>query len=270
LSKAKNCNIEIISIGNELLLGNTINTNASWIAARATAEGATVTRIITVGDQLVEITKAIQESRRRRPDLIITTGGIGPTFDDMTIKAVAKAVRRKLRVNPTALTMIKQHYSDKFQRPVKITKARLKMAILPVGGIAIPNPVGTAPGVLIKIKQASIYCLPGVPSEARAIFRESIAAQIRLRTRSRYLERWIRVSGVMESTLAPIIDQAMRRWPEVYVKSHPRGFEGERTPHIDLHFSKFSSNSKKARKEMEAAVGFMTMKLRGLNARISI
>lgn len=270
LSKVKDCNIEIISIGNELLLGNTINTNASWIAARATGEGALVTRITTVSDQLVEITKAIRESLRRRPDYIITTGGIGPTFDDMTIKAVSKAVKRKLRVNPTALAMIKQHYSNKFSRPVKITKARLKMAILPVNGIAIANPVGTAPGVLIKTKQASIFCLPGVPAEARAIFRKTIATQIRLRTRSRYVERWIGVLGVMESTLAPLIDQAMKRWPEVYIKSHPRGFEGERIPHIDLHFSKFSSNSKQTGKEVEAAVGFMTMKLRGLNARISM
>ena len=270
MPKAKNCNIEIISIGNELLLGNTINTNASWIATRVTSEGAFITRITTIGDQLVEIVKTIRESLRRRPDYVITTGGIGPTFDDMTIKAVAKAVGRKLEVNPTALAMIKQHYSNKFPGPVKITKARLKMAILPVNGVAITNPVGTAPGVLIKTKQASIFCLPGVPVEARAIFRKTIAPQIRLRTGNRYVERWVRVLGVMESALAPLIDQAMKRWPGVYIKSHPRGFEGERIPHIDLHFSKFSSNSKQTGKEVEAAVEFMTMKLRGLNARISM
>jgi len=270
LPKTRNCTVEIISIGNELLLGNTINTNASWIAARATDEGALVTRITTVADQLTEIVSAIREAIRRKADYIITTGGIGPTFDDMTIKAVAKAVRRKLRVDPTALAMIKQHYSDKFPGPVKITKARLKMAILPVNGFAIDNPVGTAPGVLIRTKQTSIFCLPGVPPEARAIFRRTIAVQIRLRTRSRHVERWIRVLGLMESTLAPLIDQAMKRWPDVYIKSHPRGFEGERIPHIDLHFSKFSSNSKQTEKEVTAVVDFMTMKLRGLNARISI
>ncbi len=270
MSKEKNCKIEIISIGNELLLGNTVNTNASWIATRATSEGALVTRITTIGDRLVEITKAIRESLRRRPNYIITTGGIGPTFDDMTIKAVAKAVSRKLEVNPTALAMIKQHYSNRFSGPVKITKPRLKMAILPVNGIPIANPVGTAPGVLVKTKQTSIFCLPGVPPEARAIFRKTIAAQIRLGTGSRYVERWLRVLGVMESTLAPLIDQAMKRWPDVYIKSHPRGFEGERTPHVDLHFSKFSSSSKQTGKEVEAAVDFMTKKLRGLNARISM
>ena len=269
LPKIRNCTVEIISIGNELLLGNTINTNASWIAAKATDEGALVTRITTVADQLVEIVKAIRESLRRKADYIITTGGIGPTFDDMTIKAVAKAVRRKLRVDPVALAMIKQHYSDKFPAPVKITKARLKMAMLPVNGIAIANPVGTAPGVLIKTKQTSIFCLPGVPPEARAIFRKSIAVQIRRGTMTRYVERWIRVLGVMESTLAPLINQAMRRWPDVYIKSHPRGFEGERTPHIDLHFSKLSPNSKQTRREVAQVIDFMTMKLRGLNARIS-
>jgi nicotinamide-nucleotide amidase len=268
LPKVKNCNLEIISIGNELLLGNTVNTNASWIAARVTDEGALVTRITTVGDQLVEIANAIRESLRRKPDYIITTGGIGPTFDDMTIKAVAIAVRRKLAVDKTALAMIKQHYSDKFPGPMRITKARLKMAILPVNGVAIANPVGTAPGVLIRANQTSIFCLPGVPMEARAIFSKTIAAQIRLRTGSSYVEEWITVLGVMESTLAPLIDQAMKRWPDVYIKSHPRGFEGERIPHIDLHFSQSSSNSKQAEKKISAAVEFMTLKLRGLNARI--
>ena len=270
LPRIRNCTVEIISIGNELLLGNTINTNASWIAARATDEGALVTRITTVADQLTEIVSAIREAIRRKADYIITTGGIGPTFDDMTIKAVAKAVRRKLRVDPTALAMIKQHYSDKFPGPVKITKARLKMAILPVNGFAIDNPVGTAPGVLIRTKQTSIFCLPGVPPEARAIFRRTIAVQIRRGTMTRYVERWIRVLGVMESTLAPLINQAMRRWPDVYIKSHPRGFEGERIPHIDLHFSKFSSNCDETEKDVTAVVNFMTKKLRGLNARISM
>ena len=249
-------------------MGNTVNTNASWIAARSTSEGATVTRITTVGDQLDEIVKAIRESLRRNPDYIITTGGIGPTFDDMTIKAVAKAVGRKLRVDPTALAMVKRHYSNKFPRPVKITKARLKMATLPANGIAISNPVGTAPAVLIKKKQTSIFCLPGVPPEARAIFRKTIAPQIRLRTGSKFVERWVRVLGVMESTLAPLIDQAMKRWPNVYIKSHPRGFEGERIPHIDLHFSNLSSNSERTDREVEGSIDFMTMKLRGLNARV--
>ena len=265
----KGCTVEIISIGNELLLGNTINTNASWIATRATDDGAHITRITTVGDRLSEIVKVIRESLNRKPDYIITTGGIGPTFDDMTIKAVARAVKRRTKVDPAALRMIKQHYAAKFPRPVKITKARLKMAILPVNGTAIANPVGTAPAVLLKAKRTSIFCLPGVPPEARAIFRKSIAPQIRLRTKNAYVERWVRVLGVMESRLAPLIDQTMKRWPNVYIKSHPRGFEGERIPHIDLHFSQFSPDSKQT-SEISAAVNFLTTKLRGLNARISM
>ena len=272
MPKVKKCTLEIISIGNELLLGNTINTNASWIAARATEEGAYVTRITTVSDRLDEIINAVRESIRRKPTHIITTGGIGPTFDDMTIKAVAKAVRQKLKVNSTALAMIRQHYSDRFPTPVKITKARLKMAILPAHGIAVANPVGTAPAVMIRARgQTLLFCLPGVPREARAIFKKTIAALIRLKTtRTRFIERWVKVIGIMESTLAPLIDQAMQRWPNVYIKSHPRGFEGKAIPHIDLHFSKFSSDSKQTEKDVSASVDFMTMKLRGLNARISM
>ena len=268
MPRVKNCSVEIISIGNELLLGNTINTNSSWIAARVTDEGARVTRITTVADQLIEITRAVRESLRRKPNYIITTGGIGPTFDDMTIKGIAKAARRKLGVDPTALAMIKQHYSDRFRGPVKLTKARLKMAILPAHATAITNPVGTAPAVMLRTKRSVIFCLPGVPREARAVCKRTIAPQIRSRSGSLYVERWVRVEGVMESTLAPLIDKAMNHWPGVYIKSHPRGFEGERTPHIDLHFSKFSSNSKQTEREVSAVVAFMLMKLRGLNARI--
>jgi molybdenum cofactor synthesis domain-containing protein len=271
LPKVKNCTLEIISVGNELLLGNTINTNASWIAARATKDGASVTRITTVGDRLAEIIRVVRESARRKPNYIVTTGGIGPTFDDMTIKAIAKAVRQNLRVNPAALAMVKQHYSHRFPGTVEITKARLKMATLPVHGVAVPNPVGTAPALMIRLKQTVIFCLPGVPREAHAIFKKTIAPQIRLRTsHARFVERWMKVFGVMESTLAPLIDQTMHRWPSVYIKSHPRGFEGQGIPHIDLHFSEFSSNSKKTEIEISSAVSFMTGKLRGLNARISM
>jgi nicotinamide-nucleotide amidase len=271
LPKLTNCTLEVISIGNELLLGNTVNTNASWIATKTAKEGASVTRITTVGDEAVEIIRVVQESIRRRPDFIVTTGGIGPTFDDMTVKAIAKAVRQNLRVDPAALAMVKQHYSDRFLGKVEMTKARVKMATLPEHGVAVPNPVGTAPALMMRLKQTVIFCLPGVPREAHAIFKKTIAPQIRLKTsHARFVERWIKVFGVMESTLAPLIDQTMHRWPRVYIKSHPRGFEGQGIPNIDLHFSEVSSNSKKTEIEISSAVSFITKKLRGLNARISM
>jgi nicotinamide-nucleotide amidase len=270
LSKRRECIVEIISVGNELLLGNTINTNASWIATKITENGGRVTRITTVPDELDEIVRSVREALGRKPDYVITTGGIGPTFDDMTIKAVARSVGQRLKVDPVALEMVKQHYLSRFPgKRVKLTKARLKMATIPVHGNAVSNPVGTAPAVRIKAGKTEVYCLPGVPSEAKAIFKKSISDQIRSKAaRTTFVEKWVGVTGVMESALAPLVERTMGRWPNVYVKSHPRGFEGEGVPHIELHLSSFSSDIQQAQRELKAATEFLVRKLHSSNARL--
>jgi molybdenum cofactor synthesis domain-containing protein len=269
LSKPKRCTVEIVSIGNELLLGNTINTNASWIAKRITSEGGRVSRVTVVGDILAEIIATIREALRRRPDYIITTGGIGPTFDDMTIKAVARLLRQSLHLDVEALGMIKEHYSKRFPTAtVKLTKARLKMAMLPVRGSAIFNPVGTAPAVRVKAAGTEIFCLPGVPREAKAIFNGTIATQIQHKAGdNKFVERWIQVTGVMESTLAPIVEQTMNRWPQIYIKSHPRRLKGS-TPIIELHLSALSSTPRETSREVLTVTNFLAKKLRSLGGRI--
>jgi len=202
------CKVEILSVGNELLLGNTINTNATWIAAQATSVGADVSRITTVGDNLSEISGAVRESIRRAPNFLLLTGGIGPTFDDMTLMGVARALGRRTKVDPQAVSLIRTHYARRFKgKSITLTGPRLKMASIPVGGTSIPNPVGTAPAVLLVVGRTEIFCLPGVPSEAKAIFQQSILPKIRAKASGRvYLEKWLKVSGIMESSLAPIID----------------------------------------------------------------
>jgi nicotinamide-nucleotide amidase len=264
------CSIEIISIGNELLLGNTVNTNASWIASNATLLGGNVTRITTVADSLDEISNAIKEAIRRKPTFIITTGGIGPTFDDMTLHGVAKALHMRLKLDRTAVMMVREHYARRFpNRRIGLTKPRLKMASIPSGGEALRNPVGTAPGVKLSVHGTEIFCLPGVPREAKEIFRDSISRSIGSRTAgSIFVERWMSVRGIMESTLAPIIDQVMRKWPNAYVKSHPRGIEAGGRPHIELHFSIHSSDMKEAKRTLLDAVGGVAKKLVESGAKI--
>lgn len=270
LTTPKTCTVEIVSIGNELLLGNTINTNASWIATRITAEGGRVNRITVVEDNLNEIARVIRETLSRKPNYIITTGGIGPTFDDMTIESVARSLRQPLQLNPEARVMIKDHYSKSLSnKNVKLTKARLKMAMLPIHATAVPNPIGTAPAVRLKAGTTVIFCLPGVPREAKAIFKETIASQIHLGSgEKKFVERWIKVTGIMESTLAPVVERTMKRWPHVYVKSHPRGFK-QNAPIIDLHLSTLSPTPHKARREILAASEFLIQKLPDLKGRVN-
>ena len=264
------CIVEILSVGNELLLGNTVNTNASWIAAQATSAGGNVSRITTVGDNLGEISRAVNESLSRRPDVLITTGGIGPTFDDMTLQGVARALGERIRLNKKAVAMIQEHYERRFHRRlIRLSRPRLKMAQIPTRSTPIPNPVGTAPGVLLTVGKTQIFCLPGVPSEAKAIFADTVSKVIRAKAGGNtFTEQWLRVSGVMESTLAPIIDQVMRHSPKVYIKSHPRGFETKARPRIELHFSTFSKTPKEARKNVDGAVAEIKKELRSLGAKV--
>jgi nicotinamide-nucleotide amidase len=265
------CTIELLSVGNELLLGNTVNTNASWLAVQITALGALVNRTTTVRDDLEEISDAVTEAVGRGPDFIITTGGIGPTFDDMTVKAIARALHLKMRLDETAVGMIREYYAREFPRQkIELTRARLKMALTPSGARSIPNPVGSAPGVHLLVRKTQIFCLPGVPKEAKAIFRESLSPAIRSKAgRMVFAERWIRVQGIMESSLAPIIDSVMGHWRGVYIKSHPRGNESGGRVRIELHFSILTSDSAKAQKALLGAIADTIMRLRDFKAKVT-
>ena len=102
--------MEIICVGNELLIGKTLNTNAQWLSKHATTLGITVKRITVVADDINEIANAIREALKRKPQFVITTGGLGPTFDDKTLEGITKALNRKLEVNEKALKMVKEKY----------------------------------------------------------------------------------------------------------------------------------------------------------------
>lgn len=265
------CTVEILSIGNELLLGNTVNTNASWIATQVTRLGGRVTRITTVADNLGEISRAINEALRRKPNFLITTGGIGPTFDDMTLKGVAKALHLRIALSRTAVEMIRAHYAERFpSRRITLTRPRLKMARIPATAIPVINPVGTAPAVRLIIRGTEIFCLPGVPSEARAIFKETVSKAVNAKAGgSIFAEKWVSVQGVMESTLAPLIDRVMRRWRGIYVKSHPRGIEASGRPRIELHFSTSSASQLKATRSVLGAVKDLKNQLKDYGARVT-
>ncbi len=263
------CTVELLSIGNELLLGNTVNTNASWIASRVTELGGQVVRVTTVPDDLGEISKSIIESSRRKPNFLITTGGIGPTFDDMTFRASAKALRSRVRVDTRAVEMMRQHYARRFpNRRLILTKPRLKMATIPARSEPIRNPVGTAPAIEFKVGKTLTFCLPGVPKETMAIFNETVAPIIEAKSAgATFLERWLQVRGVTESRLAPLIDRTMSRWPSVYIKSHPRGIIRGRS-FIELHFSTHSRNPKSAERDMDNAVAGLKTKLMRIEASV--
>jgi nicotinamide-nucleotide amidase len=241
-----NVKVEVICIGNELLIGKTLNTNAHWLAKRATSSGADVNRVTVVKDDLSEIATALREALCRRPRFIITTGGLGPTFDDKTLEGIAKGLNRKLEVNSEALRMIREKYETLLKQKkidkIEMTPSRVKMATFPRRTHPLRNPVGTAPGMIADVKQTSVIALPGVPPEMEAIFDESVAPMLKKEAGELgFFEASIYVGGVMESSLAPLIDKVMHDNPLVYLKSHvytksPPQVEGKKS-HIELHFS---------------------------------
>lgn len=253
-----NRSVEIICIGNELLIGKTLNTNAQWLAKRITTSGLNVSRITIVGDDVDDISKATKEALQRQPVFIITTGGLGPTFDDKTLQGIAKALDRPLQTHEEALKMIEKKYQQFLEEgivkeKVELTSPRIKMATLPKGASPLPNPIGTAPGVLKKQNNVTIIALPGVPPEMEAIFDNSVVSRLKeVSGNVTFYEASISANGVMESDIAPLIDKTMRDNPYVYIKSHPHGGEG--VPHLELHLSTTSKNLNVAKKHVSRAL----------------
>jgi nicotinamide-nucleotide amidase len=249
--------MEIISVGNELLIGKVLNTNAQWLSKRATALGITVNRVTVILDDVKETAKVVREVLRRKPQFVLTTGGLGPTFDDKTLESIAKALGRKLEINPEALEMVEEKYLAYAPKnkslSAAITRSRAKMATIPENATPIHNPIGTAPGVRVDLEGTILIVLPGVPREMEAIFEETVSPMLKEASCGAvFFERSLYVGNIMESTLAPLIDATMHDNPEIYIKSHPKSEENQ--PHIELHFSLTTNNKKEAQEKLHKAV----------------
>jgi nicotinamide-nucleotide amidase len=223
---------EILTIGNELIDGLRTDTNATWLAEKLTNLGIRVAQITSVGDIVKDVAAAIRGALARLPDVLIITGGLGPTIDDRTSEALARATRRNLVLNPAALEIVKMSYARGHARGLVmhhwLTSARKKMAFLPNGATALPNPVGTAPGIQIKQEKTLVICLPGVPAEMRAIFTKYVRddlVKLNIQAKQRVT---IDVQGIEESTLAPLFDRLSEKFRHLDVRSYPsvKGIRG--------------------------------------------
>jgi nicotinamide-nucleotide amidase len=255
--KAMASNMEIICVGNELLIGKILNTNAYWLSKHATSVGIAVKRVTVVADEVEETANAIREALQRKPQFIITTGGLGPTFDDKTSESIAKALNRKLEVNAKALKMVKEKYEARVRErrieKVELAPPRIKMATIPEKTEPIHNPVGTAPAVRADLAGTILIALPGVPSEMEAIFEETIAPLLKQASGGNtFNEESIYVDDIMESNLAPLIDKVMHDNQGVYIKSHPKGEEDK--PHMELHFSISGKEAEKPEEKLQKAI----------------
>ncbi len=249
---------EILSVGNELLIGKTTNTNLTWLSGQLTHLGGLVRRALTIRDEITDIAEALTLILQQEPDLMIISGGLGPTFDDKTLQGLAYKLEACLRLDRQALRFVKAKVKE-------LNPGRLKMAHIPENSRPIMNPRGTAPGIYLLVGRVHIFALPGVPSEMRAVFKESV---IRFLEKTYELGAFYDASllsiGVPESMIAPYIDDCMARFPHVYVKSHPLGIEKGR-PKINLHLT-----SSRNTEVVEEAAEMLAWKIRNIGGIVSL
>ncbi len=221
--------VAILAIGNEILLGDVVNSNTQWLAKRLRLRGASVVHVAIVRDQLEEIERELAHARTYRPRLLVTTGGLGPTDDDRTVAAVAGALGLELRENDAALTQVAFFYRELAARgrvpSAELSPSRRKMSLLPEGATPLANHVGAAPGIYLVHDGLAILLLPGVPEEMADIFDGAFAPILTELVGDGgffEIERFARSSD--ESLLAPMLRLVAERHPSTYVKSRAEVF----------------------------------------------
>ena len=175
----KNIYITIINIGNELLLGKTINTNLTWLADKLTSMGAYVNKAVIVADNLSEI-KAVLNENWGLSDLMIITGGLGPTKDDITKKCIADFFNKEMIFIQEIEDIVIKRFSD---RGIEMPLSNKNQAFLPKDFEYLVNDLGTAPGLKYVENHKLLYCLPGVPFEMKHLFERYIMPDIKQRFR---------------------------------------------------------------------------------------
>lgn len=208
--------IEVVTIGDELLLGFTIDTNAAHLARELAAIGVEIVRRTTVGDTAEAITAGVREALERS-DGVITTGGLGPTADDMTKPAIASIFGRLMRRDDGVVEGLRQRWA-RMGRRGPIPESNFAQAMIPEGAEIIPNAHGSAPGIWLEDERGRwVAMLPGVPREMRAMLSDELIPRIAKRARASNSEKskvvmsWtIRTTGIAESALADLLGELGR------------------------------------------------------------
>jgi nicotinamide-nucleotide amidase len=186
---------EILSVGTELLLGQIVNSDAQYLSRRLSELGITVYHHTTVGDNPDRVREALRQALGRS-DLVITTGGLGPTEDDLTKEMVALELGLTMRLHQPSMDAL-EDYFQRFGR--KMTENNKKQAYFPEGAQVLPNEKGTAPGCVVEKDGKMVAVLPGPPRELTAMYDGQLEPFLRARTHKRIASRFLRIFGVGES-----------------------------------------------------------------------
>jgi len=194
---------EIVTIGTEMLLGDLVDTNTAWISQRLAELGVGIYRHTTVGDNTERIVSALREAASRSA-LVVTTGGLGPTSDDLTNACIATLTGREMVEYPEAREHVDTMFARFGRQP---TANNYKQAMFPIGTELIPNPVGTAMGALVEWEGTLFATLPGVPTEMKTMFGETLEPLIRARSEGSIVSKTLHFAGIGESALAERVQE---------------------------------------------------------------
>ncbi len=209
---------ETIFVGTELLLGNIVNTNGAYLADRLAALGISTYYQTVVGDNLERISETVSLGLSRS-DILILSGGLGPTQDDITRDGVAKAMGLNLIPDEHSKIRIEEYFSKSGK---KMTENNYRQALVPEGGKAIDNDCGTAPGIVIEKDGKTVILLPGPPVELKNMFEKDIVPLLSSKTDGVIYSSTVKVCGKSESEIATILDDLINGDGEVTVAPYAK------------------------------------------------
>lgn len=209
--------IELYSIGTELIMGQIQDTNSHWIAQQILEIGGNLRRITIIPDDFEQIIQALDESVKRGTNFIITTGGMGPTPDDMTVQAVAEMTKSELMLHEP----IFQHFMEKgkIKRREDASQGMIKMATIPKGAEVYKNSVGWAPCIISQKEKSTIFILPGPPKEMRPLFNDAVKPYIAKQCNKNAVVQRV-IVNMYESEVSPFLQKVMQKYPQTYLKAY--------------------------------------------------
>ncbi len=236
--------VELISVGTELLLGNIVNTNAAYLAEQCANCGLSCFYQTVVGDNEERLQETVKQGLKRS-DILILTGGLGPTDDDLTKEVVAKAMKKKLVEDSKARDMIQTYFEN---RGLEITENNWKQAMVPEGAQVLYNHNGTAPGLIVESGEKCAILLPGPPNEMKPMFEEYVADYLKSKNPEVIVSTTVKLCGIGESKVADMIRDILEN------QSNPTVAPYAKTGEVHLRVTAKAADTKAANKLIKPVV----------------
>lgn len=236
--------VEIISVGTEILLGNIVNTNAAYLAEKCAGLGLSCYYQDVVGDNEERLMSVIKMALSRA-DILLLSGGLGPTQDDLTKEVAAKALGRELYLHEPSKEMIKSFFH---KRGMEITENNWKQAMMPEGCIVVDNPNGTAPGVIIEDNGKHVVLMPGPPNEMIPMFENAIMPYLNELEPGIIYSQTVKICGVGESKAESMVEDLINE------QSNPTIATYAKTGEVHLRVTARADDEKEAKKMLKPLV----------------